>query len=94
MRRPATAATLSFGRVRQLVLIAMGWTIIGLGLLLAPLPGPGGLPVLLVGGVILLRNSPNARRLFVRMKRRHPRLFRPVERVRTYLRERRQRRAG
>lgn len=94
MRRPATATTLSFGRVRQLVLIAMGWTIIGLGLLLAPLPGPGGLPVALVGGIILMRNSRNARRLFVRMKRRHPRAFCHVERVRGYLRERRQRRLG
>lgn len=94
MRRPAIATTLSFGRVRQLVLIAMGWTIIGLGLLLTPLPGPGGLPVALVGGVILLRNSPHARRLFVRMKRRHPRVFRPVERIRDRLRARRQQRMG
>ncbi|HYH20475.1 MAG TPA: hypothetical protein VD995_17855 [Azospirillum sp.] len=94
MRRSVTATTLSFGRARQFVLIVMGWTIIGLGLLLAPLPGPGGLPVALVGGIILMRNSPGARRLFVRMKRRHPRAFRPVERIRGYLRERRQRRMG
>lgn len=78
MHRPDTARSLSFARLRQLTLIGMGWTIIGLGVLIAPLPGPGGLPVMLLGGAILLRNSADARRLFVRMKRRYPRLFHPV----------------
>jgi len=89
MRRPATARTLSFARVRQLALIGMGWSIIGLGALISPLPGPFGLPVAIVGGIILLRNSADARRLFVRSKRRYPRLFQPVERIRLKLRRRR-----
>lgn len=88
-RPDITARTVSLARLRQLVLIGMGWTIIGLGVLIAPLPGPGGLPVVLLGGAILLRNSADARRLFVRMKRRHPRLFHPVERIRVKLRRRR-----
>lgn len=88
-RRPtAKSATLSYERVRQLVLIGMGWTIVALGVLIAPLPGPGGIPVILLGGALLLRNSADARRLFVRTKRRYPRLFAPVEKLRQRLRRR------
>jgi len=89
MSPPDTAQTLSFARVRQLALIGAGCTIILLGLLIAPLPGPGGLPVMLLGGVLVLRNSADARRLFVRGKRRYPRMFSPVERIRQKLRNRR-----
>lgn len=89
MPRPPSAATLSLARLRQMALIGMGWTIIGLGVLISPLPGPLGFPVVVLGGIILLRNSADARRLFVRMKRRFPRLFRPVERLRDHLRRRR-----
>ncbi|WP_455179863.1 hypothetical protein [Azospirillum melinis] len=89
MSPPDTAQTLSFARVRQLALIGAGCTIILLGLLIAPLPGPGGLPVMLLGGVLVLRNSADARRLFVRGKRRYPRIFSPVERIRLKLRNRR-----
>lgn len=68
-------------RVRQVALIGTGWTIFGLGVLIAPLPGPLGLPIMLAGGIILLRNSADARRLFARAKRRaHPRLRPLVER--------------
>ncbi|HYG90305.1 MAG TPA: PGPGW domain-containing protein [Azospirillum sp.] len=88
-RRPtAKAAALSYDRIRQLVLIGMGWTIIVLGVLITPLPGPGGLPVMILGGILLLRNSADARRMFVRMKRRHPRLFSPVEKLRRRFRRR------
>ena len=79
----------TLARVRQLALIGTGWSLIGLGALMSPLPGPFGFPVALAGGVILLRNSANARRLFVRLKRRHPRLLSPVERIRVKLRHRR-----
>ncbi len=89
MSRPDPAQTLSFARVRQLALIGAGCTIMLLGVLIAPLPGPGGRPVLLLGGVLVLRNSADARRLFVRGKRRYPRIFSPVERIRVKLRDRR-----
>ncbi|CAO3453075.1 hypothetical protein [Azospirillum argentinense] len=79
----------TLARVRQLALIGTGWSLIGLGALMSPLPGPFGFPVALAGGVILLRNSAGARRLFVRLKRRHPRLLSPVERIRVKLRHRR-----
>lgn len=86
--RSAKAAALSYDRVRQLALIGMGWTIIALGVLIAPLPGPGGLPVIALGGMLLLRNSADARRMFVRAKRRYPRLFSPLEALRRRFRKR------
>lgn len=87
-RHAAKTATLSYDRVRQLVLIGMGWTIIALGVLIAPLPGPGGIPVIALGGMLLLRNSADARRLFVRAKRRWPRVFYPFEKLRQRFRKR------
>jgi hypothetical protein len=88
-RSPASAAsTLSIGRIRQLALIGMGWTIVAAGILIAPLPGPFGLPVALVGVIILLRNSADARRLFVRMRRRKPGWFAAFDR---YVRRRKRR---
>lgn len=82
----------SFARARQLALIGTGCVIMAFGLLLAPLPGPGGLPVMILGGILILRNSAEARRFFVRSKRRYPRILSPVERIRVKLRQRRQRR--
>lgn len=74
-------AAVPASRVRQMALIGTGWTIFGLGVLIAPLPGPLGLPIMLAGGIILLRNSADARKLFARAKRRaHPRLRPLVQR--------------
>ena len=88
-RRPGSAtSTLSVGRIHQLALIGMGWTIVAAGILIAPLPGPFGLPIALVGTVILLRNSADARRLFVRMRRRKPGWFAAFDR---YVRRRKRR---
>ena len=87
-RSNAKAAALSYDRARQILLIGMGWTIIALGVLISPLPGPGGLPVIALGGVLLLRNSADARRMFVRAKRRWPRLFSPLEKLRKRFRKR------
>ncbi|WP_207456261.1 hypothetical protein [Azospirillum sp. SYSU D00513] len=85
---PSRVTGLSLPRIRQLALIGTGWTIIAFSVLLTPLPGPGGLPLALVGGVILLRNSASARRLFVRLKKRYPRMLSPAERGLQFLRRR------
>jgi hypothetical protein len=79
-------------RLRQGAMIGLGCTIILVGLIIAPLPGPGGLPVMLVGGVLVLRNSATSRKFFVRMKRRYPRMLGPIERLRVKLRTRRHQR--
>jgi hypothetical protein len=51
------------------------------GVIIAPLPGPMGLPVVLLGLIITLRFSPLAKRLFVRLVKRHPKVFGPLRRA-------------
>ena len=55
--------------------------IIGFGILIAPLPGPGGIPVIVVGLMVVLRNSFKARRHFVRFQRAHPKMISPIRRL-------------
>ncbi len=68
--------------LRRRALVIGGWTIVTLGIVVSPVPGPGGIPLILLGGAILLRNSPSTRRSFVRLKRRRPHWFGWLERVR------------
>ena len=51
------------------------------GLVLAPLPGHIGLPLLVVGLMIVLRNSFKAKRQFLRMQRAHPKMVFPIRRL-------------
>lgn len=62
--------------------------LVGLGLLLIPLGIVGVLlpthllgGLLIVGLILVLRNSPHWRRRFVRLQRRHPRFVYPIRRV-------------
>lgn len=64
------------------------WTVIGVGVLLmvigvpmALLPGHLGLPILVVGLIIVLRNSFEARRTFIRYQQRHPNVIFPIRRL-------------
>lgn len=75
------AARALVARVARWALIGLGVAVIALGVLIAPLPGPGGLPVIVVGLMILLRNSFWAKRQFVRLHRRHPRTVSPIRRL-------------
>ena len=60
--------------IRRLALLGLGWLLIVTAPLTAPLPGPGATIMFLAGLAILLRNSAWARRRWVRMKRRWPKL--------------------
>lgn len=51
------------------------------GLILAPLPGHIGLPLLVVGLMIVLRNSFRAKRQFLRMQYAHPKMVFPIRRL-------------
>ena len=75
------AARALVARVARWALIGLGVAVIALGVLIAPLPGPGGLPVIVVGLMILLRNSFWAKRQFVRFQRAHPRTVFPIRRL-------------
>lgn len=61
--------------------IGTGVVVLAVGLLLGPLPGPTGLPVMFVGSVIILRHSTSARRWYILLSRRWPRVVGVVDRV-------------
>ena len=61
--------------------MVLGFAIILAGIAIAPIPGPGGLPVIVIGAMIVLRNSYKARRQFVKLQRQHPSVFFPIRRL-------------
>jgi hypothetical protein len=68
-------------RTVRFLLVLLGLAICLVGVLIAPLPGPGGLPVIVVGLMVILRNSFKARRHFVRFQRAHPKMIFPIRRL-------------
>ena len=67
-------------------IVRTGLTVGGLilvvgGVLSMPLPGPFGLPVAIVGLMMVLRGSFRAKREFLRFQNRHPRFVRPLRRL-------------
>ena len=68
-------------RIRRFGMVLLGFAIIGVGILIAPLPGPGGIPVIVVGLMVVLRNSFKARRQFVRLNRAYPKTLYPIRRL-------------
>lgn len=69
------------GRVSRWLLLGLGLVIIAAGVVISPLPGPGGIPVIVVGLMLVLRNSFWARKQFIRIQRRHPRIVFPLRRL-------------
>lgn len=69
------------GRIKRFGLVMLGFAIIIAGIAIAPLPGPGGIPVIVVGLMVVLKNSFKARRQFVRLHRAHPRALYPIRRL-------------
>jgi hypothetical protein len=68
-------------RLRSLAFEAGGWLLVGVGLLGALLPLHPGLPILVLGLIVVLRNSRQARRQFIGLQRRHPRVVFPIRRL-------------
>ena len=68
-------------RVGRFMLVMVGLAVMAVGLVTAPLPGHLGLPILVVGLMIVLRNSFKARRRFVRMQKAHPKMIFPLRRL-------------
>ena len=68
-------------RITRFVLLVLGGAIMLVGLVTAPLPGHIGLPLLVVGLMIVLRNSFKAKRQFLRMQRAHPKMVFPLRRL-------------
>jgi hypothetical protein len=68
-------------RIKRGGMVLLGFAIIGFGILIAPLPGPGGIPVIVIGLMVVLRNSFKARRQFVRLHRAYPKTLYPIRRL-------------
>jgi len=68
-------------RATRWLLLGLGLLIIAVGVLIAPLPGPGGIPVIVVGLMVTLRNSFWAKRQFIRFQRAHPKMVFPIRRL-------------
>jgi hypothetical protein len=69
------------GRIGRWLLLGLGGLIMLVGLVTAPLPGHIGLPLLVVGLMIVLRNSFKAKRHFVRIQKAHPKMVFPIRRL-------------
>ena len=65
----------------RMIVIGVGGVLMTGGFVLALLPGHLGLPLLVVGLILVLRNSPGARRQFIHLQRRHPRVVFPLRRL-------------
>jgi hypothetical protein len=68
-------------RIGRWLLLALGGVIMLAGLVLAPLPGHIGLPLLVIGLMIVLRNSFKAKRQFLRIQKAHPKMVFPIRRL-------------
>lgn len=82
---PRSFARDVFGEVGRNIarglLLAIGVVLVVLGVLMAPIPGPLGVPVTLLGLILILRNSFRLRRAFVRFQRRHPKTMFPLRKL-------------
>ena len=68
-------------RIGRGLLVALGLVLMAMGVAIAPLPGPLGMPLVVVGLMLVLRNSFKARRQFVRIQHAHPKMVFPLRRL-------------
>ena len=86
-----TSVRLDSGSARRMARHSVRWAILGVGLVLIalgatleflPLPlHMPGLVILVTGLVLVLRTSYSARRTFIRVQRRHPKMVFPLRRL-------------
>jgi hypothetical protein len=62
-------------------MMALGFLVILVGILISPLPGPGGVPVIALGLILVLRSSYWAKRQFIRAQYARPRWVYPFRRL-------------
>jgi hypothetical protein len=68
-------------RVGRVAALVGGGLLVVIGLVGSLLPGHLGLPVLVLGLIVVLRTSRPARRGFIGLQRRHPRIVFPIRRL-------------
>lgn len=67
--------------LRRVAYMVAGVLVVIIGILIAPLPGPGGIPVIALGLVLILRSSFWAKRQFIRAQHARPRYLYPFRRL-------------
>lgn len=67
--------------IKRSALMAAGILVVILGILIAPLPGPGGVPVIALGLILILRSSYWAKRQFIRAQYARPKWVYPFRRL-------------
>ena len=67
--------------LKRWALMGGGVLVVLLGILIAPLPGPGGIPVIAVGLMLILRSSYWAKRQFMRAQHARPKWVYPFRRL-------------
>lgn len=67
--------------ILRAVALTIGLLIMAAGIPLALLPGHLGLPLLMIGLIVVLRSSMPARRRFIHLQRRHPKVVFPIRRL-------------
>lgn len=67
--------------LRRVAYMVSGLLVVLLGILIAPLPGPGGIPVIALGLVLILRSSFWAKRQFIRAQYARPKYVYPFRRL-------------
>ena len=67
--------------LKRSAMLIVGLLVIVAGILIAPLPGPGGVPVIALGLILVLRSSYWAKRQFIRAQYARPRYVYPFRRL-------------
>ncbi|HEY3694668.1 hypothetical protein [Phenylobacterium sp.] len=70
-----------WGAIWRAVLLTVGLLLLAVGFVGALLPGHLGVPLLIIGLILVLRTSRPARKRFIRMQRRHPNVVFPIRRL-------------
>jgi hypothetical protein len=68
-------------RAVRAAVLAVGWLLIVVGAAGSLLPGHLGVPLLVVGLILVLRTSFQAKRQFIGLQRRHPNIVFPIRRL-------------
>jgi hypothetical protein len=79
-REPATSRSL-WATIWRTTALVVGTLLMAAGIPLALLPGHLGLPLLVIGLIMVLRTSRPARRKFIHLQRRHPNVVFPIRRL-------------
>ena len=62
----------------KLSMSLLGILLMGAGIVIAPLPGPFGVPIILLGLIVLLKSSTWVKRVFIRLGQKYPRIVKPL----------------